>query len=147
MYNCTTMTNLINDKFRKVLKTHRYSLTPERKLLFNLLVQQNSPITIQQIVNQTKDIINMSTVYRNLELFEELGIITRVYSGWKFKIELSDIFSSHHHHLTCNSCGKIVSFEESSSLLEELGQLEKTYGFVASSHSLEIRGLCDNCVT
>jgi Fur family ferric uptake transcriptional regulator len=84
-------------------------------------------------------------VYRTLELFEEIGITTRVYSGWKYKVELSDDFSPHHHHMTCTNCGEIISFEESDAFLRELDRISKNHGFKSESHSLELKGLCKNC--
>ncbi len=76
---------------------------------------------------------------------EKIGITTRIYSGWKYKVELSDAFSAYHHHMTCTRCGTIISFHESEAIQDELKLLEVTHGFNAVSHSLELKGLCRNC--
>jgi len=80
-----------------------------------------------------------------LELFEKIGISIRIYTGWKYKVELSDQYSHHHHHMLCTSCDKIIAFEESEGFLKELLKLEQKHGFLAKSHSLELQGLCKNC--
>jgi len=127
-------------------KNHMY-MTDERRRFFDYLASLESPASIQQIANDLDSKMNESTVYRNVRTFEQLGIINRVYSGWKYKIELSDAFSHHHHHLSCTGCDKIISFEESQQFIDELDQLEKRYDFKISSHSLELKGLCKSCST
>ena len=131
--------------FETLLKKSRHSLTSERKKLFNLLKKQASPISMNELVEQAEPDIDRSTVYRTIDLFEKLSITQRVYSGWKYRIELSDLFSDHHHHITCTECGKVSTFYEPEELDTMLDDIGATNGFAIKSHSLELQGLCANC--
>ncbi len=132
-------------QFKELLKRNKYKNTPERRLLFETMLRQSSPCSIQELIDLVKNSMNETTVYRNLETFEEIGAVTRVYSGWRYKLELSDMFRGHHHHMTCRNCGDVISFDEQPSLLAELHKIEQKHGFTMQSHSLELEGLCSNC--
>jgi Fur family ferric uptake transcriptional regulator len=131
--------------YLKTLKKHRLRGTTERKELFSLLLAQKSPHTVAQLVKAAEGFADRSTVYRTLELFEKIGVSIRVYTGWKYKVELSDTYSHHHHHMLCTNCDAIISLEESDGFMNELKKLEDEYGFQATSHSLELQGLCRAC--
>jgi Fur family ferric uptake transcriptional regulator len=131
--------------FISTLDKNKLNHTRERLELFKILKSLDSPCTITELVSKTKSIMNKSTVYRTIDLFEKINVTKRVYSGWKYTIELSDNFSPHHHHITCTNCGNVVSFIESTSLLNELTNLEKSLNFKITSHSIELKGLCRNC--
>lgn len=125
------------------LKTGGYSVTSERKQIFNLL-EKSSPVAIIEIEKNLPD-INRSTIYRNIELFEKLGFVKRVYIGWKYKIELSDKYSSHHHHITCTNCRSVQAIKSDDLIENEISKLSSLYNYRHVSHQLEIQGLCKNC--
>ncbi len=86
-----------------------------------------------------------ASVYRTLALFEKLGIIQRLHIGWKYKLELTDRFTHHHHHLSCVSCGKVFTLQADHTLEARLQALAVANNFVAQDHQIEIRGLCSDC--
>lgn len=139
------MEDMNNSLFYATLEKNRLSRTKEREVLFSILKKLNEPCTVTELVTKTADIMDKSTVYRNIDLFEKIKITKRVYSGFKYSIELSDQFSPHHHHFTCTNCGSVTSFIEPQSLMNEFTNLEKILNSKISSHSLELRGLCRNC--
>jgi Fe2+ or Zn2+ uptake regulation protein len=98
-------------QFQKLLSKNNYRCTEERRVLFSTLKNQSNPCTIQELVTATSGSLDPATVYRNVELFEKLNVVHRVYTGWKYKVELSDDFRDHHHHMTCTNCSTITSFE------------------------------------
>jgi Fur family ferric uptake transcriptional regulator len=89
--------------------------------------------------------MDRATVYRNVELFEELGIVQRLQIGWKYRLELTDNFVHHHHHLTCTQCGTVTALAEDEQLERRLLGLAHALNFTPLDHQLEIRGLCTNC--
>lgn len=89
---------------------------------------------------------DQATVYRNIKIFEQLGIINRLWLGWNSKLELSDIFQHHHHHLSCVRCGQVVALAENPVIERMIGELSRQNGFKTMDHQLEIRGLCQNCI-
>lgn len=89
--------------------------------------------------------VDRASIYRTVALFEKLGIVQRLQIGWKYKLELTDSFIHHHHHLSCSQCGKIVALPENADLEAALLALATSRGFSAQDHQLEIRGLCGDC--
>jgi len=136
---------MIEEIFKDTLKKSRLFCTRERVRLFQELKNSHDPCSIAHLVSATAEAMDETTVYRNLDAFEKIGIVHRVYTGWKYKVELSDMFRDHHHHMTCTTCGNIISFEEPESLETELKKLGQKYNFSVQSHTLELKGLCSAC--
>jgi Fur family ferric uptake transcriptional regulator len=126
------------------LKANGFSLTSPRKAVFAAL-QNQEPQTMNRLVLACQDEIDRASVYRTIALFERLGIVQRLNIGWKYKLELSDTFSHHHHHLTCIKCGKVIPIAEDKVLEQQLNELSALHDFLPQDHQLEIRGLCQAC--
>jgi Fur family ferric uptake transcriptional regulator len=99
---------------------------------------------MQEIIRIANKEIDRASVYRSVDIFEESGIAQRIYSGWKYKIELSDIFQEHHHHFTCLNCGKVYPIHDES-IERIINQLAEAEQFKITSHQLEIQGNCSQC--
>ncbi|MES2971347.1 MAG: Fur family transcriptional regulator [Patescibacteria group bacterium] len=133
------------ERFKTLLRKHSYLVTQPRMRLFGYL--QNHPAyTLKELIHLTKK-HDPVTVYRNIDLFEKLGIINRIRLGWNTKIELSDIFQHHHHHMSCVSCGKIFILKDNDIIEQEIAKISQRSKFKPMDHQLEIRGLCHNCYT
>jgi Fur family transcriptional regulator, ferric uptake regulator len=130
------------DKFRLLLKEQGYSVTRARVRVFDALTGQE-PLSMHDLVARASD-IDRASVYRTIDLFENLGLVQRLNTGWKYKIELSDTFTQHHHHLTCINCGKTVAMNEQE-LERFIEQLAREHGFKPSAHQIEIQGVCGGC--
>lgn len=135
---------LLSQTLSQTLKTAGYSVTKPRAAVFTVLSGQE-PQSMAEVVQKLSGIIDRATVYRTVDLFEKLGIVTRLNLGWKYKIELSENFSHHHHHLSCVNCGQVVAFEEGQVLHQAIEHLATAKGYSMQDHSLEIRGLCPAC--
>lgn len=125
------------------LKQQGQSLTEPRRRVFEALYGQ-TPQTMRQLVLACPA-IDRTSVYRTVALYERLGIVRRLQIGWKYKLELTDAFNRHHHHLSCTRCGRIVDFDESPELAGELRRISRQNNFVMQDHQLEIQGLCEHC--
>ena len=95
------------EQLKKTLKERGQSLTRPRQLVFSAL-QGKEPQTMHQLVTACAVQIDRASVYRTVAVYERLGIIQRLQIGWKYKLELSDAFQRHHHHLTCLKCGRVI---------------------------------------
>ncbi len=133
----------IETTFASVLKNNGYSHTKPRLVVFEAL-QKNQPLNQAQLASKLAKKIDRASVYRSLELFEKLGIVQRVWLGYKSHLELSELFSAHHHHLTCYNCGKVIAVEDHE-LEEHLAQIAKKFGFTPQNHQVEINGTCLAC--
>ena len=131
-----------DDSFKSMLTSAGHSVTKARLAVFSAL-SGHEPLGMHQLVEKASG-VDRASVYRAIELFERLGIVQRINTGWKYKLELSDKFAAHHHHLTCTHCGRTVAMNEHE--LEELiAKLAAAYDFAPASHQIEIQGLCGRC--
>lgn len=129
---------------QKILKDSGYSMTAPRKIVCNLLWNKE-PQSMHELTAASQRLIDRASLYRILGLFERLGLVRRIYIGWKYKVELSDVFTHHHHHISCLGCGKIVAITEDNEIEKLIHQLTDKYGFIAQGHQLEITGYCPVC--
>lgn len=88
--------------------------------------------------------VDRASVYRAVDLFERLRVVQRLNTGWKYKLELSDKFSEHHHHLTCISCGRTTPMN-GAELETLITKLAAGHNFRPTAHQIEIQGLCAQC--
>lgn len=121
-------------------------MTNAREATFNLLISPE-PQSISHILARADGKVDRVSVYRNIELFEKLGIAHRVYVGWKYKIELSDDFIAHHHHLSCLGCGKIIDIEDEKHIDDFIEEMAKKVDFKPRRHQFEVDGYCVDCQT
>lgn len=135
-----------NVQLSTILKQHGYSLTNPRQTVFDAL-KSKPPQTMAELIAICQCQVDRASVYRTITLFERLGIVHRILIGWKYKLELSDTFQEHHHHLTCLKCGSLVPLAEDSNLEQILRDMADNHGFLTQSHQLEISGLCIDCRT
>ncbi len=134
----------MDETLAKALKSAGYSVTKPRLAVFSAL-HAGKPRSMRELTLDLASVIDRASIYRTVELFEKLGIVVRVQTGWKYKIELSDTFLPHHHHLTCSNCGKVVSFDEPPGFEALLESIAGKQNFIVGDHSLEISGLCPQC--
>lgn len=133
-----------NDVFATILRQNGHSVTKTRQTVFAAL-DIDEPITMHALVERCSN-IDRASVYRSVALFEQTGIVRRLYTGWKYKIELSDRFGLHHHHATCSKCGQIIPLEEDTALESSLRRLAAQHSFTITSHEIELTGLCQKCL-
>ena len=132
------------EQLRKFLQNSGYSVTKPRQAVF-VALDEAGPITMDQLIETLSTHVNRASVYRTVDLFEKLGVIQRIQIGWKYKIELSNAFQAHHHHITCMRCGMIVPFQERADLNTALDVLAFEYGFTVTNHMIELQGYCAKC--
>lgn len=130
------------DTFIAILKEHDQSVTKPRLAVFDALVGQE-PMPMRQLAERVRE-ADRASVYRTIGLFERLGIVQRLNTGWKYKLELTDKFTDHHHHLTCTRCGRTIPMNESE-LEETIARLSALHDFRPTAHQIEIQGLCHSC--
>lgn len=125
--------------------------TRQKRLIIDCLHDSGGAhLTVEEIFHRIKindQHISIATVYRNLRLLEEQGIVKKVYVaddalGY---YELSENNNPHsHHHLVCRRCGAIIDFE--ADLLENLEKMiEDTKGFTIEDHRVAFYGVCKAC--
>lgn len=100
---------------------------------------------VAQFMRDNEKVADRASLYRALAMFHELGVIEdRIIRGQRM-VELTDLYDAHHHHLTCNSCGKSVAITMPD-IEQDLVELCRSYGFETSGHIIEASGLCAECL-
>lgn len=129
---------------RKILEENNSKITRPRLMIFRIL-HKHGLQSIAEIIKQAEDGIDRVSIYRTIELFDTLGIVHRVNIGWKYKIELSEIFLDHHHHVTCLGCNKVVAIREDAASEQLIKELASSTDFSIISHQIEFQGYCPRC--
>ena len=123
-----------------------YRMTPQRIMIVSAIENSENHISAEDIYSQVVakyPNVNVSTVYRTLELLEQLGLVTKTEMGVG-RVMYHPIEKGHHHHLVCRGCGNIIDLDES--VLSPLKEtLMRDYQFIADLRHLGILGLCANC--
>ena len=131
------------DQFKQLLHEKGVRLTQPRMVIFDVLNHADKPVAIQDIVKRSAG-ADRSSVYRTLELFETLGIIATMYTGWKKRYELSGAFKPHHHHLQCTRCGELVELD--TPVIEKISRdIAKKQQYILTGHHFELSGVCPHC--
>lgn len=133
------------NQFKNILKSNSLYVTDQRIQLFTLLYSEEKPISLPKLAKKLNNELDLVTIYRSVDTLERLGVIKKVYAGWKYKVELSEKFRPHHHHLTCNNCSKVVDLDHEPELESALTKISRKYLFRIDSHEFELYGLCGNC--
>ena len=131
---------------QEILQEKGHRLTPQRMLVIEALHNADGHISAEEIYEQLHSrypYANISTVYRNLELLKKLNLVTETdFAEGRVRYHITD--KGHHHHLVCNSCGKVIDLEEP--VLNPLKDtLLQEYGFDADLRHLAISGVCSGC--
>jgi len=123
-----------------------YRLTPQRMMILAAIEKSDHHISAEEIYAQVVaryPKVNISTVYRTLELLKRLSLVTETDMG-EGRVRYHPADKGHHHHLVCQECGAIIDLDES--LLAPLkNALLTEYGFQAELRHLAILGRCGNC--
>jgi Fur family ferric uptake transcriptional regulator len=134
-----------NELFMAMLREHGSSSTKQRRALFELLIDQE-PLSMHELAAKAADVMDRASVYRTVGLFEQIGIVQRINIGWKYKLELSDFFAEHHHHVTCLGCKRVIPINEDE-LEVFITKVATAHGFQPTGHQVEIQGYCKLCST
>jgi Fe2+ or Zn2+ uptake regulation protein len=121
-------------------------VTSQRLLLLDLIRKQKGHLDADDLYRRARELnprLGLSTVYRTLRLFKELGLVEELH----FQPEhhhYEQRASREHHHLVCLHCGRITEFESrhTKGLRDEIG---RRHGFKVTSGEINFSGYCADC--
>ena len=139
----------LHEHVRAKLAKAAYRYTGNRRRLIEALARSGRPLTLPDIIT-AEPALAQSSVYRNLELLEKIGVTCRIAVGNEHThFELAEQLVGHHHHLICVLCGTIqdVSLDHSTECLLEhsLAQAASLTDFTPLHHTLDLHGRCAGC--
>ena len=131
---------------RDDLRSRGLRWTPQRRLILDALQEGHGHITGAELVERCRardPETTPSTVYRTLDVLEELGYLRHSHSA-AGREEFHVLPEAEHAHLQCRSCGRTVEMT-SSDARSFVRPLQRRYGFRADVGHLTLSGLCRDC--
>jgi Fur family ferric uptake transcriptional regulator len=120
-------------------------VTPQRLLVLGAFAP-GEHLTADEVyarVEALSPVVNRSTIYRTLEHFRDLGLLSETdLGGGARQFELLE--SGRHHHLVCRACGQLLLLDDD--LVHDLREaIDRRYGFAARVDHLALFGRCKAC--
>jgi Fur family ferric uptake transcriptional regulator len=135
----------MGEAWATALRDRGYRLTPQRQLVLEAVsaLRHATPEEVCAEVRRTASGINISTVYRTLDLLEELGLVTHTHLGHGAPT-YSAATDEEHLHLVCRHCGRVS--ETAVAVADGLvARLAAEHGFDTDVQHFAIYGTCAGC--
>jgi Fur family ferric uptake transcriptional regulator len=129
----------------EVLRAKGLRLTAQRQLVLQAVHELGhaTPDQVHARVSEVAAGVNITTVYRTLELLEELGLVTHAHLSHGAPTYHS-VGETQHVHLVCRACGGLS--EIPSTMLAPLAQdLDTEHGFLLDIGHVALFGVCAKC--
>ena len=138
--------NLTLDTLNMQLSEQGYKLTRQRKAVVEVVTQAHTRLSAADVFAQAQRVcpdLGLTTVYRTLEILEQMGVIRRVHleDGCE---GFAPATAEHGHHLICSRCQETIEFEDCN-LASLLKRVSEQTGFTIEQHWLELVGVCPKC--
>ncbi len=135
----------LGSAWKAELRAKGYRLTPARQLVLEAVGELGhaTPDDIATAVRRTASGVNISTVYRTLELLEELGLVGHSHLGHgapTYFVASDD----EHVHLVCRSCGDITELSPDA-VAPLVSELAAERGFTVDIGHFAVFGTCGSC--
>ena len=133
-------------RFKEHLRRERLKSTAQRDTIAKAFLTTQRHISVEELYQEIKrrnPRIGYATVYRTLKLLTECGLaVERHFRDGEARYESGQ--KRHHDHLICESCGKIIEFEEPRiEVLQE--ETARRLNFRLTGHKMELYGRCRDC--
>lgn len=140
--------NLGIEEVQSKLAANNYKMTSQRRIILeNIMDSKGEHLSAEEIYTKVKEEnsgIGLATVYRTLELFDDLGIVHQLNFDDNCRRYELDHGEHHHHHLICLECGGITEFNDQ--ILQEFEEdIEVEHNFQVTDHRIKFYGYCENC--
>ena len=135
----------MTEGWERRLREQGFRITPQRQLVLEAVesLRHGTPEEILAEVQLTASGVNLSTIYRTLEVLEEVGLVTHAHIGHgppTYHAVDEDV----HIHLVCDRCGTVQSVPAPVAT-EFVAQLEGGYGFRTDIAHVSVHGMCASC--
>ncbi len=141
--------NETHETVARLLRAHEQRLTPTREKIVDVLAAASGPLSIPEILDAGPELAQ-SSVYRNLVVLEEAGVVHRMATSDDFaRYELTEDLTGHHHHLVCANCGRVEDLPATPaverSVAAAVAEAANQAGFRTQHHRLDLVGICARC--
>lgn len=134
-----------NDSLAAQLRQRGLRLTPQRQLVLDTVAElkHSTPEQIAETIKTTAPGVNITTVYRALELLEKLGLVRHTHLGHGAPTYHAAA-NADHVHTVCHQCGAVHSLP-ASVMSEVADRLRAESGFELDASHVALSGLCADC--
>lgn len=119
-----------------------------RSAVVEVLARQGCVLTARDILDELRAEerdVGIATVYRALELLEDLSLVQRLdVRGESARYEPADPSGDHHHHFVCDRCGRVSAFEDPG-LERAIARVSRRLDHRVGGHDVILRGACPRC--
>lgn len=133
--------------YYQALKDHGFRLTPQREIVLDVMHHFSKPVSVEEIHEQVKkrtQSLDIVTVYRNLDLMQQFGLISSIETSGRQRLYEYVGSEEPHLHLICRACGRIIPADLDIAQ-EMFTHLCQRYHFNAELNEISIPGLCQEC--
>ena len=136
---------MIEPDWQEKLRGSGYRLTPQRELILRAVVDLGhaTPDEVLAEVRRQSAAVNVSTVYRTLEVLEEIGMVRHAHLSDRAPTYHSNTGHSH-FHLVCRNCHRVESVDPDMAA-SFVSTLHTELGFDADLGHLTVHGQCVEC--
>ena len=136
-------------KIKSIIERENLKFTIQKQLILEALLSSKEHMTINELHDKLKvNNIGIATLYRNLDSFKNLGIITEINVEGKAYYEMK-IFGGKpiHIHFKCTNCGKIMDIEDNKLYHEylKLNRLIEERDLLIYDSVVTFKGICSDC--
>ena len=135
----------MTEDWERRLREQGFRITPQRQLVLEAVenLSHGTPEEILVEVQRTATGVNLSTVYRTLDVLEDVGLVTHAHIGHGPPTYHS-VDEHVHIHLVCDNCAKVLSVP--AGVAEDfVARLETDFGFRTDISHVSVHGLCEAC--
>ncbi|WP_270179302.1 Fur family transcriptional regulator [Alkalihalobacillus sp. CinArs1] len=128
----------------EILKNEGYKYTEKREDLVVFFAKEKRYLSAREVLTymqKTYPGMSVDTIYRNLTLFRDLGILEETEWNGEKRYRLSCATDAHHHHLICLDCGRTRQIEACP--MDNIPVYDSDFEVVG--HKFEIYGKCGEC--
>ena len=131
--------------WRSTLRERGYRLTPQRELILGAVHELGhaTPDEVLAHVREHASSVNISTVYRTLEVLEELGLVRHAHLSDRAPTYHS-VDGHEHFHLVCRNCRRVISVDVDVAA-DFVTRLGDDHAFVPDLGHLTVFGRCQEC--
>ena len=133
-----------------------FRMTNPRSIIINIVGHTEKHLSAEDIYIKALKVnpsIGLTTVYRTLDLFNQIGVVQKFDFGdgkARYELTKNPQKKEHHHHLVCIRCKTIIDYSdfvrEELELMKKTEQkLSKKHHFKILNHTIDFYGICTKC--
>lgn len=136
--------------YKNLIKKHGYKFTVQKRIILLEVINSNTHLSVKEIYDRVKhNRIGITTVYRSLKTFNELGIVKEINVNGTSYYEIK-IFSGNplHIHFKCSKCNSIIDIEDNFLNLEYIKlnkKIEEKNNLEIDDLNIMLIGTCSKC--